>query len=787
MRASSAIVACLVLLNALMLVAPTSRADAHSYYVQSETMNRGTSDNAVGNLQGADGALNVMTETGTLHSPGAWLKPNGNAAPNNFLAKTICSASHFTCVNDDPVHDANTTYVVGAAGQVNKHENYTTTDWAISATIINSVTQFTWVRDNVSGGGPGLGIDYQLWIEDGTTQCPSSSGNTLSGVFVNLTVVNPLACSGGSWTVAKVNALTQQHQKGGNLALDDFTITSVGVVVAYTDTFYIDAVFNFVGVQGTNTQVNYVCTTTNAANALVGPGGAVVTCDGTQHAFAVADGTQSLEFTGASAPSVPEATAGAWSFDYLTITTQTAPPPPPGENPLDLACTASGILRIHVDCIASLQAIIGVMIVSAQWSVDGTDYGVTPGVDESTPVWHVSYARLEFDTWSVARSSRNVSVVATFNTPETGSASRIVVLPDSTWVVVLVFVGIVFVVLLALVTHHRRGAPARKQREEREENAGKPNWRQEVIKGFAVLVLVACLMSGGARAPADPSTPHSYLALTVDPGPHRTFDVISLHIASELLVERNVSGNVTHELVANWDVIDLTVEDRRTNTTILHEGLVIGGNGTVDMFVDPAWTDTQLRITAVDYTASLVAQLDVRTEMSQSYYAFVLWQQVVVPAQKAAQDVHDELQTVWAILAFVSTILFGLGGVLYLATFLKREHQVARDQGTVSLWDRLYRRLWPWGFREYQLEQWLDPARSWDSETAQAFIADLNSGPIAELERHRDWLDLQIGRLKARSGQPVEPPPGGLANGESTSSIPAVSSISMEKTKEAGA
>ena len=259
----------------------------------------------------------------------------------------------------------------------------------------------------------------------------------------------------------------------------------------------------------------------------------------------------------------------------------------------------------------------------------------------------------------------------------------------------------------------------------------------------ALLVLVAVLAScAPSRAPPDGLRP--YLRLSVSAPPYKTFDSIELTIESEL-VELNATGNETY--VPNYNVGNLTVHDETTDTIVYRDSFNLGVR-VVYVPVKPEWTDTRLRILVVDYATGLSDSIEVRTEMSQTYFLWYLQQTTLIPVQETLRDVRAEAQGYQALTTALLLIVFVLVGVILILVFFKREHKISRDRGTISLWDRISARIFPWALRNDGLQEWLDPRISWDQETAREYVVRINEGPIAELKAHEAWVHKEIERLK---------------------------------------
>lgn len=238
-----------LVIAALPFAAPPARADYTAFLPSALSVSTGTFSGSLTDLGSADGAGITITEAGA--GPGAdikaWLKPNADGAVVQWRANDGCTAGlEYTCVDDTPVHDGNTTII--NAFTLSSQE-MTFTDWAAPVGVsIDSVQIFTVARRNASSG---TSYSVNLQTEDKAFICLpilTLTGPTeITQAFANYSSL-PYATdcrNGDAWSVAEVNDLLLTHVDNGNFVL---TTTATGLIVQYDDVDYsLSATLTFTG------------------------------------------------------------------------------------------------------------------------------------------------------------------------------------------------------------------------------------------------------------------------------------------------------------------------------------------------------------------------------------------------------------------------------------------------------------------------------------------------------------------------------------------------------------
>jgi hypothetical protein len=129
--------------------------------------------------------------------------------------------SHFDCVDDDPIQDGNTAYLISPATV--QEEDFTLQNIATDITGIDQVTAFLWAL------APNAGDTLTYVLAHGASVCATNTP-ILTTAYVNYTRVYTQNCAGGPWTAANVNDLEIRIEN--SVALDP-RMTATGVVVQY--------------------------------------------------------------------------------------------------------------------------------------------------------------------------------------------------------------------------------------------------------------------------------------------------------------------------------------------------------------------------------------------------------------------------------------------------------------------------------------------------------------------------------------------------------------------------
>lgn len=306
---------CVLVLATLAVAYVPSRSSALTvtYSPSAETVARGTST-GFANEAYDDSATDTKTEGGTTRS--AWLKPNGDVSTG--WSKTATCLSHFACVNDDPVHDGNTTIITSPSASLTdsfEHENFTP-----SASVIDSVTAWTVARENAT-----LSQTYTFSAGHPTTcaNLPSLVPVLTQALTNYSTATYATNCQSTAWTVANLNALVTIHDSSLGDGTNPITSTATGITVAYRNDFYVDFTSTFNGVVGTNQALVYECTTTDETTTLdatiSGTSAGAVTCDGGLNRLDISIVSGSVTVQLASAAQTGDLTQSTFAFDVLTL------------------------------------------------------------------------------------------------------------------------------------------------------------------------------------------------------------------------------------------------------------------------------------------------------------------------------------------------------------------------------------------------------------------------------------------------------------------------------------
>lgn len=237
----------LVLLTILVVAAIIFMAFVVSFTVRGATetiiptvreVDPGTFGGAIEDLREADNTrMSALEEdvTASLNQI-RWLKPNGDAGPNEWgeggTSGCAPATLEYCYVDDDPVHDGNTTILYRSAAEVEGtiQATFTMGDLPITDVSIDSVTEWSVVRKNQSAG-----VFYTIRISVSGTDCTGFSP-VLTQAFANYSAAVADVCGGSGWTAAQVNLANTEHLSQcpciGN-PLDTFTAT--GLTVQYDD------------------------------------------------------------------------------------------------------------------------------------------------------------------------------------------------------------------------------------------------------------------------------------------------------------------------------------------------------------------------------------------------------------------------------------------------------------------------------------------------------------------------------------------------------------------------
>lgn len=326
-RVTSVLLCGLVLVTLAVALAPPALAVTVTYTVSSESMARGTST-GFANEAYDDAATDTKTEGGTSATVTPILIPTGDATPNAWGAN-VCTlpATEYTCVDDNPPHDGNTTYVsadpgVGAS-VISFYDMVNINILPGTLVSIDTVTVYAWARVNTTVVG-GLNPFYLTLYDTGTNCASVASLMTLA--YANYSAAFALACSGGAWTETKVNSLQVElmcRDDGLPPAEPNCAATATGVVVSYTlaTDFYLDFTSTFLGVVGAHQALVYECTTTDETTTLtatVGSTADTVTCNGglNRMDLSTVSGSVDVRIAGASSGDLTQST---YAFDVLTL------------------------------------------------------------------------------------------------------------------------------------------------------------------------------------------------------------------------------------------------------------------------------------------------------------------------------------------------------------------------------------------------------------------------------------------------------------------------------------
>lgn len=220
---------CLALLTAALAFVPRPASAAEELvYPTSVVAAPGVLTNGIAAVQTSDDDRASTAEADTTANLNAlaWLKPNGDVSVNQ-LAVGCLQAASWGCVDDDPVHDGNGTYLVSAVSRVAYHS---LADWpGPSDVTFDSVTRWHWIR----GNGTTQQIDTNIRVETPLNACTPSS-LSLTQAFANYSATEATVCiTGVAWTATTIDDITILSATAA--IRYNVTTTAAGLTVQYDD------------------------------------------------------------------------------------------------------------------------------------------------------------------------------------------------------------------------------------------------------------------------------------------------------------------------------------------------------------------------------------------------------------------------------------------------------------------------------------------------------------------------------------------------------------------------
>jgi hypothetical protein len=251
LRASSVLVTVLLVALALSpaLLAGPARAQDETFAPSTVEADPGTLSGAAAELVASDDVKVTISEEDYPASPvtiASMYMPTGTGA-GEFDFRFGCAIGvglSWDCVDEIPVNDGNTSYILSAATSDFANFGYSAWVGPVDMTIAG-VSTFMWFRKNQPAAA-----GFSLQLMDSTGSCVAGVPlETLA--FANFTTaLATTACDGvTAWTVALIDSTTTAIAKSG--ISGPGTVTSVARVVEYSDRDYqVVAYANFTQLSG---------------------------------------------------------------------------------------------------------------------------------------------------------------------------------------------------------------------------------------------------------------------------------------------------------------------------------------------------------------------------------------------------------------------------------------------------------------------------------------------------------------------------------------------------------
>jgi len=170
----------------------------------------------------------ALTESRTV-----MLLPSADDSPQQWTGSGCAAPTLYTCLDEDPPHDANLTYLTAnPATPGTLTATFQMQDLPVGVLSVESVTTFAWALEEASGSSM-FSIGHRL------SACSTFSApvTDLTISWANVTAPLVVDCNGAAWTVSTVNAAMMQircQDDGIAAAEQNCRMTSAGFVVAYT-------------------------------------------------------------------------------------------------------------------------------------------------------------------------------------------------------------------------------------------------------------------------------------------------------------------------------------------------------------------------------------------------------------------------------------------------------------------------------------------------------------------------------------------------------------------------
>ena len=175
-------------------------------------------------------------------------------------------------------------------------------------------------------------------------------------------------------------------------------------------------------------------------------------------------------------------------------------------------------------------------------------------------------------------------------------------------------------------------------------------------------------------------------------------------------------------LVPSNATVSVVVEDLSHDIVIYRTTVpFFQGRAEVRLTVGPAWDSARVRVTAADYARSLIASADFRTEMSEeqrSYEDRVWMAEHILPV---VADIRQDAAAAVNLALLLLSSLAALMVLLFLVVFLRIDHRRARQVLGAGVFERFWRRAFPFANVPDDTEAWLDAERTWDKATVRRF------------------------------------------------------------------
>jgi hypothetical protein len=451
---------------AVLLVPPA--AAATEYPLSSVTVNRG-SVSGTGNMAQDDSVTDTLTEGGT--SALRWLKPTADVDADTWL-QSGCAASHFACIDDDPVHDANTTYLT-TTNVAQLIERFELENWPGPYTLtIDTATVFGWARTNTTPAD----LDWDLSISTPGGSCTLLTPS-LTLAYANYSLAYTQACGVGEgvFTSAILNG-TRLWEICGSTPNTGCTVTASGLVVNYRDTFYVDFSAEFPGIpsDATGLRLAYECTTTDETTTLtathLGASVGSVTCDGTGRELAL-NGDSGVVTVSFASPGQTDGTASTIAFDLLVVAAETSGGGGggPGDEDFFLLDCHPGFTDVACTLALRQPSPPGLYLRETRWLVQG--HIVTVEGDALEHEAHVPQ-------WTFPKGNLTVRVAVVLSSGISTEIEHVFPV-DLTWVIAIVLLLVVAVPLLLLVRRIRRRRRRSTERDRKE--ARKKFWKEALF------------------------------------------------------------------------------------------------------------------------------------------------------------------------------------------------------------------------------------------------------------------------------------------------------------------